>query len=123
MENKEQSRRQMTKIERQNIFMSSDDNSSDSAYDEKISFLNGTIRKNRKYKNVHHSIFEEQNKQNTEKLISEVEFFADIKDYCIIWKYYEKEKKSYIKDVISNLDSACYGHDDAKKEIQRILDI
>jgi len=37
------------------------------------------------------------------------------------WEQYQVDKKKYINDVREVLDEAVYGHDDAKKQIERII--
>ena len=99
---------------------------SDSSFDEKITLINGTLQRRRNYRPVSTDVFNEnKSDSNLEKpnrsFFSEKSLFIDLKEFCNKWKIYENDKRVYISSVKEKLDESCFGHDDAKLEIQRLV--
>ena len=109
------------------IFSDESDNSS-SSFDEKISLVNGSLQKTRSYKPVNpdslfsQSIFgQSDNKPAPSEYFSRKTLFLDLNRLCNEWEEYEIEKRVYLGSIKDRLDEACYGHDDAKVQIQRLV--
>jgi hypothetical protein len=99
---------------------------SDSSFDEKITLINGTLQRRRSYRPVSTGVFDEnKSDSNLEKpntsFFSEKSLFIELKELCNEWKIYENQKRVYIASVKEKLDDACFGHNDAKLEIQRLV--
>lgn len=99
---------------------------SDSSFDEKIALINGTLQRRRSYRPVPSDVFDDNKsdsdlKKSNTSFFSEKSLFVDLKEFCNKWRIYENEKRVYISSVKEKLDDSCFGHDDAKLEIQRLV--
>ena len=103
------------------------DNSSSSMYDERISIINGTLQKRRTHKTVSLNLFNDLNDDFSDKRNRLTEFFTEktlykeLSTLCKEWDNYNNEKRKYIENIKTTLDSVCYGHHEAKNEIQRLV--
>lgn len=92
---------------------------------ERLTIENGTIKKKCEYIGVADGIIE--NPLNTlndkDKTLgySEKRIFHELNKLKKLWEIYKQDRKSYIQNVKSKLDKACYGHEEGKLEIQRLV--
>ena len=100
---------------------------SDSSFDEKISLINGTLQRRRTYRPVSRKIFDESETDSESEnskskcFFSEKSLYLELQSFCNNWEIYENEKRVYVSNIKEKLDEACFGHDDAKLEIQRLV--
>jgi len=93
---------------------------------ERLTIENGSIKKKCEYVGVAEGIIDnpldtENNNNKSEFGYSEKTIFHELNKLNNLWEIYKVERKSYILNVKSKLDKACYGHDEGKLEIQRLV--
>ncbi len=96
---------------------------SDSSFDEKISLVNGSLQRRKSYRPVSVDILEEEEINNNiiKTFFSEKSVYTELVEFVNNWQLYEIEKREYIASVKDKLDEACFGHDEAKLQIQRLV--
>lgn len=97
---------------------------SDSSFDEKISLVNGSLQRRKSYRPISIDILEEEENNKTETIktfFSEKSVYTELVEFVKNWQLYEIEKREYIGSVKDKLDDACFGHDEAKLQIQRLV--
>lgn len=102
----------------------SSDNSSSSMYDERISIINGSLQKRRTHRSVSLKLFDDHvndKKSKHTEFFTKKSLYKELCSLCKGWDDYEIEKRTYIQNIRDTLDSVCYGHNEAKNEIQRLV--